>query len=111
MSKNDYFVIAYQLLKYLYNCLRTGDKINFDVINPDLFNIELTYWNYVISNLYADGYIEGVSLIPIVRPLEKGVKISPNLRITPKGIQHLEENSAFNKARGFIKDIAGIIPI
>jgi hypothetical protein len=111
MAKDDYFVIAYKLLKYLYDCLKKGVKPSAEVLDADYFTIGTEYWEYILSGLFTDGYIVGVVLVPIRGRLEPGVKITPAIKITPKGIQHLEENSMFQKIKGAVKDIADVLPI
>jgi len=105
MAKDDYFVIAYRLLKYLYDCLKKSKKPNMAVLDADFFGIENEYWQYIIKNLFTDGYIEGVI------QLDGGVMPRTDLCVTPKGIQYLEENSLFQKIKGTVKDIAEIIPV
>ena len=34
MSKDDYFVLAYKLLRYLYRCLKEGTPASWDIIAP-----------------------------------------------------------------------------
>jgi len=111
MAKDDYFVIVYKLLKYLYECIKKSKPVSMDVIDADYFGIEKLYWEYIITNLSMDGYITGVNLIPIQGKLDKGVKISSSIKITPKGILYLEENSVFNKVKEIVKDISDIIPL
>ena len=36
--------------------------------------------------MYEEGYITGVVLIPIIEQSAKGVRITSDIRITPKGI-------------------------
>lgn len=111
MGKDDYFVIVYRLLKYLYECLKKSKKPNMEVLDEGFFLIESPYWNYILSNLFEDGYISGIVLLPVLGEEDRLVKILPNIKITPKGIQYLEENSIFQKVKGFVKDISSIIPL
>ena len=111
MARDDYFVIAYRLLKYLYDCLKKGNKPNNEVLDSDFFKIGEDYWCYILNNLFEDGYITGISSFNVLGVYEKRVKILPTLKITPKGIQYLEENTLFQKIKGTVKDIADIIPI
>lgn len=112
MAKNDYHVLAFRLLAYLYACLKSGEEPSHDYIRygTDRFPIGEAYWYYLLTNLYNDGYISGVALIPIAGCPEKGVKLLPNLCITPKGIEYLQENSMMNKAKDFLKTIKEIVP-
>ena len=106
MAKDDYFVIAYKILKYLYECLKKGKQPDVAVLDADFFSISAQYWVYIIRNLYEEGHIAGVTV------LDGGFAgMRPDVEITPKGIQYLEENSMFRKVRETIKDIREIMPI
>lgn len=61
-DKNDYFVIAYKVLGYLYDCLKKG-------IGPDLnyleqifstANVGADYSDYIYGIMYKDGLIQGI---------------------------------------------------
>jgi len=110
MPKDDYFVIAYQVLSYLYGCLKKSKFPADAVLSAEYFSIDGPYWDYIIQNLYQDGYITGVSVTQPLAKINPTVKIRSNIRITPKGIQYLEENSMLQKAKNVIKDIAAMIP-
>ena len=106
MAKDDYFVIAYKILKYLYECLKQGKQPDMGVLDADFFSVGSQYWGYIIRNLHEEGYLAGVAV------LDGGFAgIRPDVEITPKGIQYLEENSMFRKVKETIKDIREIMPI
>lgn len=108
MAQDDYFVIVYKLLKYLYDCLKRGVCPAAEILNAEYFGIIDDYWEYIIRNLYRDGYVEGVTLTR-VHAKPDYPSMQPHFSITPKGIQYIQENSAFEKIRGYVKDIAAII--
>jgi hypothetical protein len=111
LAKNDYFVIAYKILSYLYTCLKEGEDPDRDFIryDSDYINISEKYWEYITHHLYEDGFIEGVALIHIAGQPYAGVKTN-HIMITPLGIEYLESNSAINKAKAFLKEIKEIVP-
>lgn len=39
MAQNDYFVIVYQVLKYLYECLKKGEKPEACYFTASAYNI------------------------------------------------------------------------
>ena len=53
MAKDDYFVIVYQILSYLYVQLKQGKNIEPEMLlhNGTLFNINYNYWVYIIVNM------------------------------------------------------------
>lgn len=112
MAKDDYFVIAYRILAYLYACLKAGEPVDIKYLKygTDDFPVNSAYWEYILRHLYDDGYIEGVALVPITGRQTKGVKLTPAVSITPAGIEYLHENSTIQKAKAFLKDIKEIIP-
>lgn len=111
MAEDDYYVVAYRILAYLYVCLKEGKQPDISYIAPDsrTLNIHESYWEYIIRHLYQDGYLEGVSLIPVTGRLTSAVKLN-GIMITPNGIDFLENHSAMSKARHFLKTLKETIP-
>lgn len=112
MAKDDYFVIAYRILAYLYACLKAGEPVDIKYLKcgTEDFPVNSTYWEYILRHLYDDGYIEGVSLVSITGRQTKGIKFTSAVSITPAGIEYLHENSTIQKAKAFLKDIKEIVP-
>lgn len=114
MSKDDYHVLAYQLLSYLYDCLKRGEMPDVKQVcwNEEHAAVKVNerYWNYVLKHLADDGYIEGIAFIPILGQVGAQPRITGEVNITPKGIDYLEENSSMKKAYRIIKGIKDIIP-
>ena len=89
MAKNDYPVIVYQILSYLYKCLKNGDDVQGILLNYDspMFDkINKRYWEYIMHNLAKYNLIDGIievnvdgKPIPYITGLE-------NCMITPKGL-------------------------
>lgn len=112
MAKDDYYVIAYQILSYLYNSLKKGRDVEEALLRHDspLFKVKLNerYWQYIIRNLKEEGYIQGfigqwLDDIYVISHLDK-------TEITPKGIDYLCENSLMEKAKAFLKEAKEIVP-
>ncbi len=112
MARDDYFVVAYRILAYLYACLKEGEQVDVDYILPEspALNINRDYWEYIICHLYEDGYLEGVSLLNVIRKRTPAIKLTDRVMITPKGIEFLQNNSAMAKARDFLKTLKETIP-
>ena len=53
MTKNDFPVIVYLILNYLYECLRDEKPVCTDCLKHDgtLFNINFSYWKYIFDEL------------------------------------------------------------
>lgn len=111
MAKDDYYVIVYKILAYLYDCLKQGKEPQPNMFAYDgaLFHIHPQYWLYIIEHLLEDEYIEGLTITktwgkePIITNWD-------DLRITPKGIGYLLDNNLVEKAKKFLKDIKEITP-
>jgi hypothetical protein len=110
MSKDDYHVIAYRLLTYLYACLKKSVPADGAVLTAAYFEIGAPYWEYILKNLSQEGNVTGVLVIPTLTGGD-AVKIQPNIAITPKGIEYLSENPLFQKIKEAARDIAAIIPV
>lgn len=113
MAKDDYHVIVYQILAYLYQCLKKGIPVNgrnLSYQESKFFDINKNYWSYIIVNMCKAGWIEGIILTkawgeeyPIISNLD-------DCRITPAGIEYLCDNSFMEKAKQFLKDVKDITP-
>lgn len=111
MPKDDYYAIAYKILTYLYETLKKGldiDPLQISHTGGKLININKKYWLYIMENLLKDGYIENIEIIKLDYPDPVIVGLD-TCRITPKGIEYLNENTVFKKARETFKDISDII--
>ncbi len=108
MAKNDFFVIAYRILAYLYECMKQGVFPDLNDVSYERLGIPERYWIDVIRNLYDDGYITGI----IIRDSVGGMTwVAPdNPRITISGIEFLQENTSMSKAKAFLKELKEIIP-
>ena len=113
MAKDDYFVLVNRLLRYLYTCLKQGRAADWNLIAPNSkdFPINEAYFAYVLSHLLADGYIEGITEVKrIGAPAQ--FKETSGLKITPKGIEYLEENTTMKRVTEFLGpagEIAGTL--
>lgn len=111
MAKDDYHVVVYQILAYLYVQLKAGEKTDTKLLQADsnYLNINPIYWSYIIENLYNQGLVSGVSISKawggntVICDIE-------NIMITPLGIEYLTDNSFLKKAKEFLKDIKAIVP-
>ena len=111
MAKDDYHVVVYQILAYLYAQLKAGEKIDTKMLqaNSNYLNINSVYWSYIIENLSEQGFVSGV-----VKNKAWGGDTAifdiENIMITPLGIEYLTDNSFLEKAKEFLKDIKVIVP-
>lgn len=64
--------------------------------------------DFYLKNLFDDGYIKGLFLIPMYGG-KIGIKLN-NPTITIKGMEYLEDNSAMKKIYNLFKEGKDIIP-
>lgn len=110
MAKDDYYVIVYKILAYLYVQLKNGNPIDEDMLKHDgiLFQVNYSYWCYILTNMTEQGYIRGLQFGGMGK--YKVVKYISDCEITPLGIDYLCENNLMEKANQFLKDIKDITP-
>lgn len=104
MAKDDYHVIVYQILAYLYQQLKKGKDIDSKKLAYDsnFLSINKKYWTYVMISLLEEGYIKG---IVVEETLDSVIEIYnlEECQITPKGIEYLTDNSTMEKAKNFLR--------
>lgn len=110
MAKNDYHVVVYQILSYLYQCLKNDIQVDEKCINNDnkYISINLNYWKYIIINMVEQGLIRGVTITKTWGDIV--ISNLADTQITPTGIEFLCDNSFMEKAKQFLKDIKEITP-
>lgn len=111
MAKDDYPVIVYQILAYLYVQLKAGEEIDTKLLEADsnYLNINKRYWTYIIENLYNQGFVSGVHINNAWGGDIAMVDIE-DIMITPLGIEYLTDNSFINRAKKMLKDAKAIVP-
>lgn len=108
MAKDDYFYIVYVLLSYLYKCLKKGTAVTPEKLDELGSKYSSEYWTYVLTNLSDDGYITGITKITTL--MGESYKAT-NVKITPKGIEYLNENSTMKKIGKTIRTLPEFAPI
>lgn len=110
MAKDDYFVLVYKLLGYLYKCLRKEERPSLEIISPNTkdFPISEEYFTYMLDHLLSDGYIEGLARVNRIGNAPK-FKETTGIQITPKGIEYLQENSTMKKVAELLGNAGEIV--
>lgn len=113
MAKDDYHVIVYQILAYLYQRLKKGENTDpamISVGSPLFAPICDAYWAYILYNLQDMGMVNGIHFVEmdgLSFPYPVNVEMC---MITPNGIEYLTENSTMKKAIAFLKEAKSIVP-
>lgn len=114
MAKDDYCCIVYQILSYMYQCLKSGEPVDPEMLTAEaLFNINEGYRNNILCDLIEEGFIRGLSIAEkryIDGTKYYDIKGFEDCRITAKGIEYLTDNSFIQKAKRFFADIKSITP-
>lgn len=100
------FRTIYRILKILREAMEY-EEFDIAAISPDFLGISKPKWEQLMAMLVKNGYIEGVTVIPLLGR-QAGIKLS-NPQITLKGLEYLQENSMMKKAANLAKGIADII--
>lgn len=111
MAKDDYHVIVYQILSYLYVQLKAGKQVDAAILLPDskYLGINRKYWVYIMKSLINDGLIDNITITELWDG-EYDVQDLEDAMITPRGIEYLCDNFFINKAKEFLKDVKAIVP-
>ena len=109
MAKDDFFVIAYKMLSYLYACMKAGEDPDTSMISHERYGIPKRYWMSIITNLYNKGYITGVREIHLPGRTGELYEVDTP-EITMDGIEFLQNNSSMAKAKNVLKELKEIIP-
>lgn len=105
MAKNDYFVIAYKILTYLYGCFQAGTKSELSQYSAEALGINRGYWRNVIESLTDEKYITGTEAI--TRSMENTpigyIERFLHTKITQGGIAFLAEDNLIAEAKKYVK--------
>lgn len=103
MSSDDFEVITYKILAYLYACLKSGKKVDIPAMRA-LAGCNESYFGVVVKNLQSKGLVEGfffdgLSGVVVDSPALASVS---DPAITMDGAIYARENSNMAKAKSFL---------
>jgi hypothetical protein len=111
MSYDDYDVIVYKVLKYIYQCLKAGVYPSLDKAQ-ELTRCNDVYWLHVIQSMLNDGYIQGVKIPEYLGNDAKPIAEPKALGLSQKGAQYLTNNSKMAEVKSFLgKAFEGVIEV
>lgn len=110
MAKDDFHVIVYRILQYLYDCLKKGQDPDVDLIAAEKYEINERYFQTIIGELYENGYIKVVAPIQMLKTNYTPYKITGSISITLQGIEYLTDNSFIAKVQKFFKMTKETVP-
>ena len=99
MAHDDFDVIAYKLLAYVYGCLKAGKSVGIDKAWELCGCPPEDYWKAILASLQSDGYIT----VQDPRYDILGNVMTPgSCAITMSGALYVRDNSAMKKAQRFV---------
>ena len=94
MAFDDFEVVAYKVLAYLYACLKEGVSPSVDKAR-ELTRVNEVYFDAVVSSLLADGLVTG----SVLRDMNGTVMDVDSLTLTLEGAAYLKDNSTMSKVK------------
>ena len=108
MAQNDFFPIVYRILAALYKNLKEGNKNDKGLFDTTLYGCQQTFLDYILQFLIDEKYVDKVKYTFYDNKISfSDLSV---MRITPKGIEYLQDNSMMAKTKLFFKDIKASIP-
>lgn len=101
MPRDDYFVIVYRILKYLYERFQEGEAPNLDKFNAEAFDVAPGYWANILESLSDDGCVKNLTIIQRVGGAP-GIRVD-NLKITSYGISYLKDDPNMQAAKELLR--------
>jgi len=103
MSSDDFEVIAYKILSYLYECLKQGKKVDIAAMRS-LSECNESYFGAVVKNLQSKGFVDGfhfdgLSGVVIDSP---ALATASDPTITMDGAIFVKENSRMAQVKQFL---------
>lgn len=111
MAKDNYDVVVYKVLLYLYACLKRKavfDEATFrktvggDAVNDD-------YLDDVLHMMSQEGLIKGMAFTKAWGSTYMAISDPSDMKITVKGIQYLQDNDKMKKVENFLLESCDIV--
>ena len=111
MAKDDFDVIAYRVLVYLYACLKREimfeDVTFYESVRKNVSSD--TYFADILRMMQAEGLIEGLEFANAWGGDCILVSSASDARITAAGIRYLKENGTMKRVGDALKETVDII--
>lgn len=99
MAKDDMEVIMYKILRYLYECMKTGKTPDLaDIMwKCKMFDIPKAYWLAIMQELIGDEYVNGLRFVG-AKDMEQVLQVG-DIKITKSGRDFLKDESMLSKVK------------
>lgn len=104
MAKDEYYVLVYKVLLYLYACLKRKIYFNNETFDKATKRKDINedYFDYVLYMMQKEGYIDGLAFTKVWGNTVLRTNEIENAVITEKGISFLTENDKMNKIKDYL---------
>jgi len=111
MAKDDYDVVVFKILTYLYGCMKRKFLFNKAVFEKliEKQNVQEEYLAAILRMMTSEGLIEGLVFTKAWGNTYIIANDYSDMSITANGIRYLNENSGMAKARKVLSESTGII--
>lgn len=97
MAPDDYAVVAYKILSYLYECIKGDVEPNIEKAR-EVAKVGDAYFHSVVDCLISKGYAAG----GCARDMNGTIMDVFSLSVTLDGVEFLEENAKMRKVSEFL---------
>lgn len=102
MSSDDYWIVAYKILSYLYACMKAGKKVDAAVM-CELAGVNESYFGQVVRGLQDKGLVSGFHFDGLSGVIDNSPSSAymDEPAITMDGALYVRENSEMGRAKRF----------
>ena len=110
MAKDDYHVVIFRIMKYLYQRLKKGEPVEPEMLLCDgkLCQINESYWRYILISMQEEGLIRGLKKGKGQAGYDQLEDQLKDIQITPKGIDVLSDSRMGERVDQLIRGIIKI---
>ncbi len=107
MAKDDYHVVVFRILRYLYMQLKEGKPVDPDMLRCDSKTCQIneSYWRYILISMQEEGQIRGLKKGKGQAGYDRLEDQLKDIQITPKGIEILSDSRMNERVDQLVKNI------
>ena len=102
MAKDDYNVIVFKVLTYLYAVLKRKTVFDINEFKLAIGNIDENYLYSLLEMIQNEGFIEGLIFVHALGIESIICNDLSDMKITFKGIEYLTQNSKMQEVKNFL---------
>ncbi|MBP2057005.1 hypothetical protein J2Z60_000167 [Lactobacillus colini] len=109
MSKDDYDVLAFKVLLYLYAIFKGKQVFDINIFKKAVTNIDDGYLNRILSMMKDEKLIQGLAFQKVWGNEKIIINDLSDMSITSDGIHYLLENKRMTKVKKLLLNQTGTI--